>query len=187
MTGVMLLALWCGTGAAIGTFLGIRTGRLAIGVVLGTFCGIFGWLLLLGAEPRRSRDDIQVANHADAVSAASAAVPIAEMVWIAAPQTDDAALAERLPTPSSRDAVPSPLKIERVVDGGEAVRTTGTPRPAFVVPDDMTLGRARSSAPAVKAKAWRAVLAIVAAIVLLRMASLRRGSRRRSVGDDAAQ
>ena len=48
------LLLWCGSGALVGWAIGRSTGRTAVGVFLGTFCGLFGWLVLLAAEPREA-------------------------------------------------------------------------------------------------------------------------------------
>lgn len=46
------LALWCGSGAIVGSVVGNFTGRTGVGTVLGTFAGPFGWLMLLGGQPR---------------------------------------------------------------------------------------------------------------------------------------
>ena len=46
------LLLWCSLGAIVGSVIGHRTARPTLGALLGVSCGVFGWLLLLGAEPR---------------------------------------------------------------------------------------------------------------------------------------
>jgi hypothetical protein len=46
------LVLWCCSGAIVGWAIGLVTGRPGLGVFLGMFCGVFGWLMLLGADPR---------------------------------------------------------------------------------------------------------------------------------------
>ena len=49
---MLWLVLWCGSGAIVGWAIGLFTGRRGLGVFLGMFCGVFGWLMLLGADPR---------------------------------------------------------------------------------------------------------------------------------------
>jgi hypothetical protein len=51
MSGLWLV-LWCASGGLVGWVLGARTGRGGVGLLLGTFMGFFGWVLILGAEPR---------------------------------------------------------------------------------------------------------------------------------------
>jgi hypothetical protein len=46
------LLLWCGSGAIVGSVIGQHKGRTALGAILGASCGVFGWLMLLGADPR---------------------------------------------------------------------------------------------------------------------------------------
>ena len=46
------LLLWCGSGALVGSLLGASIGRVRIGMVLGMFCGVFGWLMLVSAKLR---------------------------------------------------------------------------------------------------------------------------------------
>jgi hypothetical protein len=46
------LASWCLVGGAVGGVIGRHSGRLGVGLVLGSFCGVFGWALLAWAEPR---------------------------------------------------------------------------------------------------------------------------------------
>ena len=46
------LVLWCGSGALVGSAIGRFTGRPALGAILGMLCGVFGWLMLIGADPR---------------------------------------------------------------------------------------------------------------------------------------
>ena len=53
MSGLVLLALWCLVGGAVGGLMGNHSGRLGVGVLLGLFCGVFGWVLLAGAAPRQ--------------------------------------------------------------------------------------------------------------------------------------
>jgi hypothetical protein len=53
MTAGLGLAFWCGSGALVGASIGIVKHRPGIGMLLGTFCGIFGWIMLLGARPRQ--------------------------------------------------------------------------------------------------------------------------------------
>ena len=54
MSGLLLLASWCLVGGAVGAAIGMYSGRPVTGLVLGAFCGVFGWVLLAGA-PRRER------------------------------------------------------------------------------------------------------------------------------------
>jgi hypothetical protein len=53
VSGLVLLASWCLVGGAVGGVIGKYSGRLGVGVVLGSFCGVFGWALLAGAAPRQ--------------------------------------------------------------------------------------------------------------------------------------
>src|SRR5215203_3005279 len=46
------LLLWCGSGALVGSLLGASIGRVRVGIVLGMFCGVFGWLMLVSARLR---------------------------------------------------------------------------------------------------------------------------------------
>ncbi len=52
MNAFLGLAIWCGSGAIVGGAIGAWYDRTATGVLLGTFCGVIGWILLLGAGPR---------------------------------------------------------------------------------------------------------------------------------------
>ena len=52
MSGLVLLASWCLVGGAVGALIGRYSGRLGVGIVLGSLCGVFGWVLLAGAAPR---------------------------------------------------------------------------------------------------------------------------------------
>jgi hypothetical protein len=52
MNALLGLAIWCGSGALVGGAIGTWYDRTAAGVLLGTFCGVIGWILLLGAGPR---------------------------------------------------------------------------------------------------------------------------------------
>jgi len=83
---MMWLALWCAIGAAVGWAVGTFTGRPATGAILGTFAGPFGWLLLLGANPRTRA----VGEHADLPSpdepVAVARVEHADVVEAPAPK-----------------------------------------------------------------------------------------------------
>jgi hypothetical protein len=51
MSALILLVAWCTTGGAIGWLIGAPIGRSRVGLVLGSLMGVFGWVLMLGAEP----------------------------------------------------------------------------------------------------------------------------------------
>ena len=52
MSGLIWLTVWCASGGLVGGAIGLRSGHLGTGLLLGTFCGVLGWVLLLGAAPR---------------------------------------------------------------------------------------------------------------------------------------
>jgi hypothetical protein len=80
------LVLWCGSGAIGGWTIGHFKGLPWLGVVLGAFCGAFGWLMLLGAEPR-PRVTASVGGTSTSVAAEDAApvavVPLQPISWVA--------------------------------------------------------------------------------------------------------
>ncbi len=92
------LVLWCGSGAIGGWTIGHFKGRSWLGGVLGMFCGAFGWLMLLGAEPRpRMAESLTGASTSAAVAedAGPAAVaPLSPISWVA-----PANLGHSIPTP----------------------------------------------------------------------------------------
>ena len=52
MSGGALLFLWCASGGLVGWAIGARTDHSLVGLILGSFMGVFGWVLILGASPR---------------------------------------------------------------------------------------------------------------------------------------
>ena len=54
MNALAWLAFWCASGALVGWLLVARSERGLVGSILGAFMGIFGWVLILGAQPRAS-------------------------------------------------------------------------------------------------------------------------------------
>ena len=81
------LVLWCGSGAVVGGTIGFFKGRPWLGGVLGMFCGPFGWLMLLGAEPRTRATGSLAGASASASTAEDvgrvAVVPLAPISWVA--------------------------------------------------------------------------------------------------------
>ena len=80
------LVLWCGSGAIGGWTIGHFKGFPWLGGVLGMFCGAFGWLMLLGAEPRpRVAESLAGANTSVAAEDAGpvAVVPLSPISWVA--------------------------------------------------------------------------------------------------------
>jgi uncharacterized membrane protein len=51
MSALTVLVVWCASGALVGCAIGGRTGRSRVGLLLGAFMGVFGWVLILGAQP----------------------------------------------------------------------------------------------------------------------------------------
>ena len=92
------LVLWCGSGAIVGWTIGHFQGRPWLGGVLGMFCGAFGWVMLLGAEPR-TRATGSLADASTSASTAedaglAAVVPLSPISWVA-----PANLGHSIPTP----------------------------------------------------------------------------------------
>jgi uncharacterized membrane protein YfcA len=92
------LVLWCGSGAIVGWTIGHFQGRPWLGGVLGMFCGAFGWVMLLGAEPR-TRVTGSLADASTSASTAedaglAAVVPLSPISWVA-----PANLGHSIPTP----------------------------------------------------------------------------------------
>jgi hypothetical protein len=79
------LALWCGSGALVGATIGTLRGRLAAGVLLGTFCGVLGWILVLGAPPRRRTPRVMPAAAVAVPATVSATVTEADVREASAP------------------------------------------------------------------------------------------------------
>jgi len=52
MSGGAWLALWCSSGGLVGWAIGARTDHGLVGLILGSFMGVFGWVLIMGASPR---------------------------------------------------------------------------------------------------------------------------------------
>jgi hypothetical protein len=80
------LVLWCGSGAIVGATIGHGKGRASLGGVLGMFCGPFGWLMLLAAEPRtRVTGSFTGASTSVAAEDAgpAAVVPLSPISWVA--------------------------------------------------------------------------------------------------------
>ena len=91
------LVLWCGSGAIVGSTFGHVKGRASLGGVLGMFCGPFGWLMVLGAEPRtRVTGSFVGASTSMAAEdpAPAAVVPLSPISWVA-----PANLGRSIPTP----------------------------------------------------------------------------------------
>ena len=78
------LALWCGSGAIVGSVVGSFTGRPGVGTVLGTFAGPLGWLMLLGAEPRARA--VRASPDVPASTAEASCVEDAEIIDALSPQ-----------------------------------------------------------------------------------------------------
>ena len=53
MSGTAILAFICVAGGIVGALLGHRNGRLVVGLFLGTFLSVLGWVMILGGTPRR--------------------------------------------------------------------------------------------------------------------------------------
>jgi hypothetical protein len=207
MTGAQVLAVWCASGALVGGILGIPRGRPLTGVVLGTFCGVFGWLIVLGAAPRHrtaapTPDDAPVGTDvADAPVGTDVDTEV-ETDVNAAPQPDRhlAPVQCRLEVPKTevpRIKVPYTMASDTMAsdtmvsdpEPQDAVITGLGPTKPFVPHDDdrdRDADGTRRNGDGVPAsvrmvrRAAKALGAAGAAAVLLGLASSRRTSRRRS-------
>ncbi len=92
MSGVVLLGLWCLVGGVVGGSIGHSSGRLGTGLLLGSFCGVFGWVLLAGAAPRQRVTVAPALPEAGALHSGDAAVPtLPTLPWTT--RLDDEAIA----------------------------------------------------------------------------------------------
>ena len=69
MTALTWLFLWCASGALVGWAIGTRTGHRRAGWLLGLFMGVFGWVLVLGAQPGHRASAPTVEPRAEQLSA----------------------------------------------------------------------------------------------------------------------
>jgi hypothetical protein len=69
MNALTWLFLWCASGALVGWAVGARTGHRRAGWLLGSFMGVFGWVLVLGAQPRGGASDSTLEPRAEQLSA----------------------------------------------------------------------------------------------------------------------
>ena len=87
MSGLVLLATWCVVGGAVGALIGQHSGRAGVGLVLGSLCGVFGWVLLAGATSRRESAPGPSSTVRTAQSGTDTALPTVStpVSWMALP------------------------------------------------------------------------------------------------------
>jgi hypothetical protein len=52
MSGTLILLLMVGIGGLVGLVLGLPRGRPGVGLFLGAFLSVLGWVMILEGQPR---------------------------------------------------------------------------------------------------------------------------------------